>query len=88
MVPIQLGFKNMIYDIFHILQMALTTKMGISITLLCAFIYFTSLLVAGGFKKVLLVLTLFSIFGFLIMSFFTWFSSSNASSSVKSNDDD
>ncbi len=73
------GLKNMLFDIFHIIKMAVTTKMGISLTLLCAFIYFMSLLITGGFKTSLLVLTLLSIFGFLIMSYFTWFSRSSQS---------
>ena len=69
------GFKDMLFDIFHVLKLALTTKMGISILLLCAFIYFMSLLIVGGFKVSLLVLTLLAGFGFLVMSFFTWFTS-------------
>ena len=78
------GFKNMLFDIFHILNLALTTKMGMSILLLCTFIYFMSLLIVGGFRVSLLVLTLLSIFGFLIMSFFTWFSNQ---SEVEENED-
>ncbi len=78
------GFKNMLFDIFHILKLALTTKMGMSILLLCTFIYFMSLLIVGGFRVSLLVLTLLSIFGFLIMSFFTWFSNQ---SEVEENED-
>ncbi len=81
------GLKNMLFDIFHIIKMAITTKMGISITLLCAFIYFMSLLITGGFKTSLLVLTLLTIFGFLIMSYFTWFSRSSQAEIEEENED-
>ncbi len=77
-VPISMGTKQMLSDLSQILKLALTTKFGLIITLLCTTIYFFSLWVVGAVHNWGLVFWLLSFIGAITISWFTWFSTTNS----------
>ncbi len=73
-ISFTMGAKQMLSDFGQIIKLALTTKFGLVITLLCVGIYFLSLWIVGGVQKWGLLVWLLSFIGFIGLSWATWFS--------------
>ena len=76
-VSAAMGAKQMMSDLFQILKLALTTKFGLVITLLCTTIYFFTLWVVGSVQKWGLMFWILTLIGTIIMSWLTWFTKGN-----------
>lgn len=63
----------MMHDLFQILKLALTTKFGLVITLICATIYFFSLWITTTNKSWALFVWIATLIGVCVMSWLTWF---------------
>lgn len=74
-----MGAKQMMSDLFQILKLALTTKFGLVITLLCTTIYFFTLWFVGSIQKWGLMFWILTLIGTIIMSWLTWFRSGHDS---------
>ena len=72
-ISTSLGAKQMMSDLFQILKLALTTKFGLVITLLCTTIYFFTLWIVGAVQKWGLMFWIATVIGTIVMSWFTWF---------------
>ena len=73
-VSASMGARQMFSDLFQILKLALTTKFGLVITLLCTTIYFFSLWIVGAVQNWGLIIWILSLFGTIVLSWLTWFS--------------
>ena len=73
-VSASMGARQMFSDLFQILKLALTTKFGLVITLLCTTIYFFSLWIFGAVQNWGLIIWILSLFGTIVLSWLTWFS--------------
>jgi hypothetical protein len=78
-VSTALGAKQMMSDLFEILKLALTTKFGLVITLLCTTIYFFTLWFVGSVQNWGLLFWILTLIGTIIMSWLTWFTKGNNS---------
>jgi hypothetical protein len=67
----------MMSDLFQILKLALTTKFGLVITLLCTTIYFFTLWFVGSVQNWGLMFWISTLIGTIIMSWLTWFRQGN-----------
>ena len=76
---IMTGFKSMVFDIFAFLKMALSTKKGLAVFTICTFIYFLSLYICGGVNILGLLIAIFAILAFFVLSWLIWFRPSNDS---------
>jgi hypothetical protein len=76
-VSAAMGAKQMMSDFFQILKLALTTKFGLVITLLCTTIYFFTLWINGSIQQWGLILWILTLIGTIVMSWLTWFSEGN-----------
>lgn len=65
--------KQMMSDLFQILKLALTTKFGLVITLLCATIYFFTLWMTTTTKSWTLYVWIITLIGIFLMTWLTWF---------------
>ncbi len=72
-----MGAQQMFSDLFQILKLALTTKFGLVITLLCTTIYVFTLWMVGSVQNIGLIFWIVTLLATIIMSYFTWFSSSS-----------
>ena len=80
-----MGAKQMMSDLFQILKLALTTKFGLVITLLCATIYFFTLWFVGSIQNWGLAFWILTLIGTIIMSWLTWFRIGNNTIDEKNN---
>lgn len=71
------GAKQMMSDLGQILKLALTTKFGWVITLLCALIYFFTVWIIGSGQKWSLIVWILCLIGIIVMSWLTWFRGGN-----------
>ena len=81
------GISGMFYDILTYLKFALSTWFGLSITMLCIFIYLFSLYITGTTKTVGLILSILAFVGFVVFSWLNWFSSSGKESNDVANNE-
>jgi hypothetical protein len=72
-VSTAMGASQMMSDFFQIFKLALTTKFGLVITLLCTTIYFFTLWFVGSVQNWGLMFWILTLFGTIIMSWLTWF---------------
>lgn len=72
-VSTAMGATQMMSDLFQIVKLALTTKFGLVITLLCATIYLFTLWTVGVIKNLGLIFWILTLLGTIIMSWLTWF---------------
>lgn len=72
-VSATIGAKQMMLDFFQILKLALTTKFGLVITLLCTTIYFFTLWFVGSVQNWGLIFWILTLIGTIVMSWLTWF---------------
>lgn len=72
-ISASMGAKQMMSDLFEILKLALTTKFGLVITLLCTTIYFFTLWIVGSVQNWGLMFWIGTLIGTIVMSWFTWF---------------
>jgi hypothetical protein len=77
------GLSNMFNDIFELIKIAVSSKFGLAIITLCAFIYFISVWLAGGFQTYGLILTIISFIFFIIISWMLWFSDKSPNSPIQ-----
>jgi hypothetical protein len=72
-VTFGMGAKQMFSDLLQILKLALTTKFGLVITLLCATIYVFTLWIVGSVQNWGLMFWIGTLIGTFVMSWLTWF---------------
>ncbi len=72
-VTFSMGAKQMFSDLLQILKLALTTKFGLVITLLCTTIYFFTLWIVGSVQNWGLMFWIGTLIGTIVMSWLTWF---------------
>jgi hypothetical protein len=66
--------KQMMADLWQILKLAFTSKFGLTITFLCATIYFFTLWFNNIIKKWSLITWILTLIGTLVFTWLTWFS--------------
>jgi len=71
-----MGAKQMFSDLLQILKLALSTKFGLVITLLCTTIYFFTLWFVDSVKTWGLIFWIGTLIGTIVMSWLTWFRAS------------
>jgi uncharacterized protein YacL len=72
-VSTAMNAQQMLSDFFQIIKLALTTKFGLVITLLCATIYLFTLWFFGISKDYGLIFWILTLIGTIVMSWLTWF---------------
>lgn len=72
-ISASMGAKQMMADLFQILKLALTTKFGLVITLLCTTIYFFTLWIVGAVHNWGLMFWIGTLIGTIVVSWLTWF---------------
>jgi len=71
------GAKGMMQDIISYLKFALFTKIGLAMTLLCVSLALLVLLITGSLSLIGKILTVVSIFVFIVISYLQWFKKSS-----------